>query len=289
MRREILAAPLLAALAAASGCTTARAHYAADRAQHGHDFAGSPPVILWAWQRPNDLSFINPRSTGVSFLVETIRFGAGGMAVDRNSNSLRVPAGTWLMACARIEMPPGFVPTPSRDKAVASLVARLGRFPGAKAVQIDFDATVSQRAFYHSLLTELRLRLPASMPLSITALASWCEGDDWISALPVDEAVPMLFRMGADGRSILFRLQSGGDFAEPLCRKSEGISTDEFAPRLPSARRVYVFNPEGWTKASSAEFPVFGNSPAVPSSGKKAAELKNNSALLAVPPAGKKW
>ena len=42
----------------------------------------------------------------------------------------------------------------------------------------------------------VRRRLPRDLPLSMTALASWCAGDTWIEALPVDEAVPMLSRWG---------------------------------------------------------------------------------------------
>jgi len=29
------------------------------------------------------------------------------------------------------------------------------------------------------------------MPLSMTALASWCESDRWLAGMPVAEAVPM--------------------------------------------------------------------------------------------------
>ena len=31
-----------------------------------------PRVILWAWERPEDLRFINPQEIGVAFLAETI-------------------------------------------------------------------------------------------------------------------------------------------------------------------------------------------------------------------------
>ncbi|MGH9449676.1 MAG: hypothetical protein ACRD11_03960 [Terriglobia bacterium] len=252
--RSIVRAVLIAWLVIAAGCGPARGRSQAkrERAASAANFSGWPKVILWAWQRRDNLSFIDPKRSGVSYLVETIRIGRAGIALNRNENGFVIPAGTWLMACVRIEMQPGYAPPPSMHEAgkIASLLLRVAQFPGAKAIQIDFDATVSQRRFYRRLLATLRCRLPVSMPLSITALASWCEGDDWISGLPVSEAVPMLFRMGADSGSILLRLQAGGDFREPLCRSSAGISTDEFAPRLPRGRRVYIFAPEGWTKAS---------------------------------------
>lgn len=214
--------------------------------------AAWPPVILWAWERPEDLGFIDPRRVGVSYLVKTIRVEGDVIKEQPNLNGLRVPPGTWIMACARIEGNINFALNASakRVNGVASLLEPLAKFPDAKAVQIDFDATASQRSFYRELINRLRQRLPRNMPLSITALASWCEGDDWISRFPVDEAVPMLFRMGPDGPSILFRLQSRGDFKEPLCRNSIGVSTDEFGPHLTGTRRIYIFKANGWTKAA---------------------------------------
>ncbi|MGH9449214.1 MAG: hypothetical protein ACRD11_01615 [Terriglobia bacterium] len=188
----------------------------------------------------------------MSYLVKTIRVDENMLTVQRNLNGFRVPEGTWIMACAHIEGGGTFLPSASTKEVseLVSLLASLAKFPNAKAVQVDFDATVSQRGFYRKVLEQLRRSLPRSMPLSMTALASWCEEDEWISNLPVTEAVPMLFQMGSGGPSILLRFQAMGDFDEPLCRKSVGISTDEFAPRLPPGRRLYIFDPNGWTKAA---------------------------------------
>src|SRR4030095_8793182 len=100
--------------------------------------------------------------------------------------------------------------------------------PGrVSAIQIDFDALVSERDFYRALLQDLRAQLPNNVPLSMTALASFCIGDRWLDDLPVDEAVPMIFRMGADDRTVKNLLTSGEDFREPLCQKSYGIAVDE--------------------------------------------------------------
>jgi hypothetical protein len=252
LRMKVLPfATLTAGLLFAVACGSSRIASGNQRAA-GALFDGWPPVIVWAWQRPEDLSFINPRQVGVSRLVETILLKGEAVIVVPNLNGLRVPVGAKLMACARIESSPGFSATlsPSQAREAAKQLASLARSPGAKAVQIDFDATDSQRDFYRTLLIELRQRLPRSFPISITALGSWCVGDDWISHLPVDEAVPMLFRMGPDRASILRRLEDGDDFQEPLCRQSAGISTDEVVPRLPAGRRLYIFNPRAWTKAT---------------------------------------
>jgi len=70
---------------------------------------------------------------------------------------------------------------------------------------------VSERDFYRALLQDLRAQLPDNVPLSMTALASFCIGDRWLEGLPVDEAVPMIFRMGADDKPIKNLLANGKD------------------------------------------------------------------------------
>ena len=42
--------------------------------------------------------------------------------------------------------------------------------------------------------------MPDNVPLSMTALASFCVGDRWLQDLPVDEAIPMIYQDG-QGRS----------------------------------------------------------------------------------------
>jgi hypothetical protein len=107
----------------------------------------------------------------------------------------------------------------------------------------------SQRDFFIDAIAALRRRLPGAA-LSVTALASWCANERWTGRLAADEVVPMLFRMGYDGRRVRARLASGGDFRGEECRRSLGIATDDWPPALPSGRRVYVFNPRRWTPQS---------------------------------------
>ena len=56
----------------------------------------------------------------------------------------------------------------------------------------------------------------------MTALASFCVGDRWLDGLPVDEVVPMIFRMGTDNERIRSFLAAGNDFQDPMCRTSYG-------------------------------------------------------------------
>jgi Protein of unknown function (DUF3142) len=211
--------------------------------------AGLPRIILWAWERPEDLSFTNPREVGVAFLAGTLYLRNEKVIARPRFQPLSVSPETSLIAVVRIESDRAAPPllSPQQRERTASAIAEVARGRAVAAVQIDFDARQSERAFYRDLLVDLRRGLPASVSLSITALASWCIYDDWLATLPVDEAVPMLFRMGVDHNQVAQYLKAGGDFRPALCRHSLGISTDEPPPRLPSGRRVYVFNPRPWS------------------------------------------
>ena len=204
---------------------------------------GFPRVMVWAWERPERLDFINPRETGVAFLARTIFLREGNVTVRPRLQPLVVAPGTALMAVVRIEsqLVVGHVGEPAPRLALEHAILEATELHGVRGLQIDFDARASEREFYRAILVDVRRVLPASMPLSITALASWCEYDDWISGIPVTEAVPMLFRMGAEPH------RAGSDFRAGVCRTSVGISTDEPLAEIPRGRRVYIFHPRSWS------------------------------------------
>lgn len=214
-----------------------------------------PQLVLWAWERPTDLRFVDRRKVGVAFLARSIRIEADRVILKPRLQPLALPDSPMVIAVARIETDHKNKPelSPAQVDEAAREIAALAALPNISAIQIDFDATESERPFYRAVLANVRHRLPAGTRLSITALASWCMDDDWIADLPVDEAVPMLFRMAADGKHIANRLDAGEDFSEPLCRQSYGISTDERRPKLIAARRLYIFNPDAWTENSVRE------------------------------------
>jgi hypothetical protein len=256
-----------------------------------------PRVMLWAWERPQDLRFIDPRTTGVAFLAGTVEirgFDAGTAGSHASAASaeatvvlhprlepLLVPPGTALMAVVRVETPNDLWHRPNLQAAnespaplrspytkaqrlrVAEMIASVAGIQGVRAVQVDYDATQSERTFYRQLLEDVRRRLPRGMPLSMTALASWCIGDTWLDSLPggtIDEAVPMLFRMGPDAARVVAFVQEGNAFPTRACRASLGVSTDEeFSQSLlrgevkpfpggQNPRRIYIFSSRTWTK-----------------------------------------
>lgn len=209
-------------------------------------------IVLWAWERPTDLSFIDPDKVKVAFLAKTIRLAADQVIVRPRLQPLDIPDGTTVVAVARIETDASSKPSLAKEQSaqVIQAVAEMAALPHVSAIQIDFDATHSERAFYRDIITAIRSRLPKETTLSITALASWCADDDWISDLPIDEAVPMLFRMGPDRNQVRRLIASGQEFSAAPCRTSYGISTDEPLENLDHRKRLYVFNPEPWTAES---------------------------------------
>jgi hypothetical protein len=213
-----------------------------------------PKLVLWAWERPEDLSFIDSSEISVAYLAGTIRLHGGAVEAVPRLQPLRVPPNTRVSAAVRIESAASASTrlTPVQREQTVSAIVWMTNRPGTVGTQIDFDARPPERAFYGDLLRDLRRRLPAGVPLSITALASWCMEDDWIAGLPIDEAVPMLFRMGPGDAEVRRRLRRGQDFTDPACRFSAGVSTDEPLPRLHYGRRVYIFHPRAWTAAAAA-------------------------------------
>jgi hypothetical protein len=251
-----------------------------------------PNLFFWAWERPEDLRFLESKNAGVAFLAKTIYVPApdedghndagGSLFVRPRLQPLRVAPGTPLIAVVRIETRVGKQRDPSATndrrtstqhhftelqlQHIVDEIADLQKLPNIRAIQIDFDATVSERASYVRLLEDVRHNLPASLPLSITALASWCIGDPWLGQLPpgtIDEAVPMLFRMGPDTASVAKFIRSGDDFRVAACQSSLGLSSDEplsnallkgtlpDAPSVSHSKRIYIFAPHAWTQSDA--------------------------------------
>lgn len=213
-----------------------------------------PQKILWAWERPEDLRFIDTKEIGVAFLAQTLFLQSEEIIYKPRRQPLEIAPETYLIAVTRIETSkeggrrPPF--SPSQVEKIVNLVKNTLERPNVRAVQIDFDAVASERKFYRELIFKLKNRLPDNTPLTITALASWCVGDAWFNDFPIDEAVPMAFEMGADSDRIRAFLTDGNDWREPLCKGSYGISINEplnvnFKPN----RRFYYFKYKAWEKS----------------------------------------
>ena len=217
--------------------------------------ADAPQKIVWAWERAEDLRFLDAREFGVAFLAQTLILQSDDVVFRPRRQPLDLPDNIYLIAVTRIETykradARAQFSDAQKDKIVA-LVGKTLASPNVKAVQIDFDAAVSERDFYKNLLVNLRENLPRDVPLSMTALASWCLNEKaWFAGAPVDEAVPMTFELGAQDTAVRDFLSNGSDWREPMCRASYGVSVDEnidmnFRPN----RRVFYFKSSAWRKS----------------------------------------
>jgi hypothetical protein len=214
--------------------------------------APPPPTMLWAWEVPEDLRFLPASEAGVAFLATSLLLRDDSVLVRRRMQPLRVNPATPVMAVVRIESDARRSPVLSaRQRAEAvDLIQGVVRTTRVFALQIDYDARSRERGFYKLLLQQLRARLGSGIFLSMTALVSWCGSGSWLRGLPVDEIVPMLFRMGPVGPATRYRLNHGGDFPAPECRAAVGVSLDEDRPPPRAGRRLYVFNPKPWSPSS---------------------------------------
>jgi hypothetical protein len=202
---------------------------------------GVPRLVLWAWERPDDLRQL-PRGVGVAFLAQTITIAGRTHVAARRRQGLLVDEGTPMIAVTRIEAPDDV--RGADVPAIARLIADRARLPMVAGVQVDFAARPSQRAMYRRLLHELHSLLPPQIPLSMTALAPWCLDDGWLDELPVDEAVPMLFQPGA------VRGEWPSRMPAPKCRDAVGVALGDRAFFTRRVGRTYVFNPAPWTAAT---------------------------------------
>ncbi|QEE26822.1 DUF3142 domain-containing protein [Terriglobus albidus] len=204
--------------------------------------ARAPVIMLWAWERPEDLRTLSPDIAGVAFLAQRVFLNDGVHSIPRHQ-PIRVPESIYAVAVTRIEIRPGFRDTEAMRAQTAAAIVQTATLADINGLQIDFDATPAQRAFYTDVLQRVRAATPASMSLTMTALVSWCaESDGWLHTLPVDQAIPMHFRLGVHIGYFATR--------EPLCVASVGLSTDE-SQEYPATRprQVYLFSPKPWTEA----------------------------------------
>lgn len=205
-------------------------------------------TFVWTWDRDEDLRFLPP-DVGVAPVEASIELRGQRTAVRPRYTRLQVRADAQLLPVVHIDAAPSWRPALNslqKEQIVETTVAVADRY-GRRAVQMDFEALPSQRAFYFDVLQDLRTRLPGYR-LSVTALASWCADPDlaWLKALPVDEVVAMPFRMGFDSAEWRRKLAGMPRWPNPACTATSR-ALDE--PNLdgPVAARVFLFSPRPWT------------------------------------------
>lgn len=214
--------------------------------------AADAHLILWAWERPEDLRF----APGTEVAVQTGFIDLVGDKVIARARVFPLHARaadvTTSVVHIQIEHRRPLVWSARNRTLLARKVMELANPGRYHRVQIDFEVRGSERQILLDLLADVRAKLPPGVALSMTALASWCDTETWLSAAPVDEIVPMLFRMGPDARALKAKLARGGDFGNPRCRTAYAVSVDAPLARAPDGRRVYLFSPKSWTAGNFA-------------------------------------
>jgi hypothetical protein len=213
----------------------------------------SPALVLWAWERPEDLRAAGP-DVEIAAMTGFIDLSGDRLRARGRRFSLQTDPAARRIAMVHVQIDPHrpLQWSPTLRARTASAVLAYAKAPGVEAVQVDFEVRASRRPVLLDVLRDVRAGLPPGVRLSMTALASWCETETWLDQAPVDEVVPMVFRMGPGGAALKAKLAAGGDFVLPRCRDAIGVSLDTPLPRIPADRRLYLFNPHSWTPAEIA-------------------------------------
>lgn len=221
-----------------------------------HAIGQLPNKVLWAWQRAEDLSSIDPQEFGVAFLTCHTQLEGDKVNWQWRNQPLKVPPNTKVVPVVRIDVdhkrPVSF--SQQQLDRLTDIIVKASKAPNSAQVQIDFDALASERSFYRRLIEQVHSKI--KVPLSITALASWCLFDNWIKDLPITESVPMMFSLGRDRKKVLLHFRTKGDFFDPRCTQSLGLSLEDsevnelmipLSKRRKIPVRVYVFTRTPWT------------------------------------------
>lgn len=225
----------------------------------------SPPqIILWAWEHPENISNL-PSNTGIAYWAETICLHDNDFSVLPRLQTLTIPKHIPLEAVVRIEVRPHTILKFS-DQTMNNLAQAIIRPTlncKVQSLQIDFDTKLDERQLYKNLLQKVRTVLPKNISLSMTALASWSLGDNWLNGLPVNNIVPMFFTMGVGKNESLAYLKVNKNRLT-LLQKCVGVSVaepeiwkilKESLPQMPA--KIYIFSPRPWTNESISQIKNF--------------------------------
>jgi len=212
--------------------------------------SSSTQIIIWAWERPENLLFIDDKNIKVAFYAGTITFSDSATFFKPRLQPLAINPDTPVIPVIRIINNERDSPL-NEDQLLEAvdLIVEGCLQDETVGCQIDFDVKSSEIDFYKKLISETRKNLSKSTPLSITTLVSWCHLGSWLEDLPADEVVPMFYRLGPDKNLIRQDLVGESFMGAKVCQHAIGVSIDEPLPQTEylENRRIYIFNPEPWT------------------------------------------
>ena len=212
------------------------------------------PVILWVWERPENLYFLKDKNVTFAYLSGTVTKTNDGLVYYPRRQPLRIPDNNKTISVVRIEDKSDKYGFNDEDQKEMSdfIVESCQEKKSNISCQIDFDATKSQIDFYKKLVVEVREKLSKDINLSLTSLVSWCTiSSPWFEELPIDEIVPMFFRLGKDDNLYWRKIKNGDLKLHPICQKAVGVATDEFLPNkiYLENKPIYIFNNKYWIQS----------------------------------------
>jgi hypothetical protein len=187
--------------------------------------------VQWIWPA-GWLPSPAPREAAV--LGQSLLVDGGAIRRFPRRRPLVVPPGTRITPVVHVQVSPETSAlAPGAARAIAEEVLRARAESTSGWVQLDFEAPPAQREDWRRLVAELRRTLPATVRLSVTALASWCAGGAWLDGLAADEVVPMFFRMGPGGDAWRAELSRRPLRLHPRCLEGAiGASPQEPLPAV---------------------------------------------------------
>lgn len=205
-------------------------------------------VTLWSWDRFDDFTFIRSHKVTLAPLIATFKAqGKGPLKVELRHQRFKRPSSIDWIAVFRIEMPSDRSMSDTDMGRIVSVIKTLSK--GSKEIQLDFDAQKSQRSVYKKLAETLNQHV--SLPLSMTALASWCTYDTWLDDMPVLYAVPMVYNLGEEKELIKHYLKKNKEWGVRKCRGHLGLSLLDLSLlddwEIVLKHRLYFFNHQSWT------------------------------------------
>ncbi len=219
--------------------------------------------VAWIWPDSNGplakTTDTAPPYREAALLVESLVLRADGVERGGRSQSLALPAGVRIIPVVHVEVAADAPDQLTATQLDAILAAVRRHAPvatstqGAGLLQLDFEAPLRQREAYRALVARIRAALPAHVRLSVTALAHWCTQGDWLDRLPVDEVVPMLYRLGPHAADWQYRFATGAPTLAHRCRgPALGFATNDPPPPalLARAARPYWFDESVWSNPS---------------------------------------
>ena len=212
-------------------------------------------IYVWAWERPEDLRFLgkDKDSVVIVYYAGDVVIENGGMEITPRRNRLILPQDVPIIPLVRIDnFDNAEVLDDQRLGDIKKFIVQICSITGISGCQIDFDVLSSERAFYTRLISEVKKEISPNIPLSITALVSWCDKHSWLDETEIDFAVPMFYRLGPDSMQIQTGRVGSTFLKSEKCQSAIGISTDEQLPRKTylQGKDTYFFNPEPWTEES---------------------------------------